>query len=52
VSALSPDEREQQLVVAWRAERLIEIGIKPPVALELAKTADWPELAERLGIPR
>jgi hypothetical protein len=51
VRALSSHEREQHLIVAWRAERLIGLGIKPALALELAKSADWPELAERLGIP-
>jgi hypothetical protein len=52
VTRLSAWEREQHLIVAWRAERLIALGVKPPLALELAKTVEWDELADRLGIPR
>jgi hypothetical protein len=40
------------LIVAWRADRLIALGVKPPLALELARTVQWDELADRLGIPR
>lgn len=49
---LSACERERQLIVAWRAERLIALGVKPPLALELARTGEWDELADRLGISR
>jgi hypothetical protein len=52
VRALSAHEREQHLIVAWRAERLIGLGIRPPLALELARSADWHELTRLLGIPR
>jgi hypothetical protein len=52
VRALSAHERERHLIVAWRAERLMRLGIKPPLALELARCADWHELAQLLGIPR
>jgi hypothetical protein len=52
VSGLSACERERQLIVAWRAERLIALGVRPPLALELARSGDWDELADRLGISR
>ena len=50
--SVTDSRRERQLIVAWRAERLIGLGIKPPLAFELAKTVDWDELADLLGIPR
>jgi hypothetical protein len=46
---LSADERERQVLDAWRAERLIGLGVEPPLAVELAATVDWHELADLLA---
>ena len=43
---LSPSDRERLLVVAWRADRLIGLGVKPGLALELAEIVDWHDLAD------
>ena len=47
--SLSADESERLLLVAWRAERLLGLGVKPRLALELAETVDWHELADLLA---
>ena len=52
MSRLLARERELHLIVAWRAERLMGLGMKPALALELARNVDWHQLAQLLGIPR
>jgi hypothetical protein len=46
---ISQHERERDLVIAWRAERLSGLGVRPALALELAETVDWHELADLLA---
>lgn len=42
-------DSDRLLVIAWRADRLMGLGVKPALALELAETVDWHELAELLA---
>jgi hypothetical protein len=42
-------EKEHEMVIAWRAERLASLGVQPLLALELAETVDWHELADLLA---
>ena len=42
-------EQEREAVIAWRAERLASLGVRPDLALELAETVDWHELAALLA---
>ena len=42
-------EREHEAVLAWRAERLASLGVRPALARELAEAVDWHELADLLA---
>ena len=46
---VSRHERERRAVIAWRAERLASLGVGSALALELAETVDWHELADLLA---
>jgi hypothetical protein len=46
---LSRRDRERDAVIAWRAERLVSLGVRSALALELAETVDWHELADLLA---
>ena len=40
---------EREAVIAWRAERLVRLGVRAVLAFELAELVDWHELADLLA---